>query len=109
LASLAIHTTGSHPRLLQINIGEKKWPEIEGSQDIVILKTDGTIITYDAKGRRFQRTAPVCMGSGWKFAATAMDLTNDIQKSIEAAIKRDVFSSGKLQSSPWKLDLVDLT
>jgi ATP-dependent protease HslVU (ClpYQ) peptidase subunit len=74
----------------------KTWPEVEGSQDIVRLMTDGTIITYDAKGRPFERTAPVCMGSGWKYAATAMDLTNDISRSIQAAIKRDVWSSGQI-------------
>jgi ATP-dependent protease HslVU (ClpYQ) peptidase subunit len=74
----------------------KKWPKIEGHQDTLQLMPDGTIYMYDHEGRRFQRTAPVCIGSGWKYAVTAMDLTNDIKTAIECAIKRDSFSSGKI-------------
>lgn len=74
----------------------KKWPKIEGHQDTLVLKPDGTIIMYDHEGRQFQRTSPVCLGSGSKFALAAMDLTNDIKTSIQAAIKRDAFSSGSI-------------
>jgi ATP-dependent protease HslVU (ClpYQ) peptidase subunit len=74
----------------------KKWPIIEGHQDTLILSPDGSIHVFDTEGRKFQRTSPVSIGSGWKFALAVMDVTNDIQKSIEAAIKRDAFSSGKI-------------
>lgn len=78
------------------NAKGKKWPELEGHQDTLLLKPDGSILMYDHEGRPFQRTAPVCIGSGWKFAVVAMDITNDIKTAIEAAIKRDSFSSGKI-------------
>lgn len=75
----------------------KKWPEIAGYQDTLILETDGSIFLYDHLGRRFERTSPVAIGSGAKYALAALDCGADIKEAIEVACKRDIHSSGTIR------------
>jgi ATP-dependent protease HslVU (ClpYQ) peptidase subunit len=74
----------------------KKWPMIDGHFDALRLYTNGRIVMYDKDGRTFERTAPVCLGSGWKFALAALDAELPLNKAIEIACKRDAFSSGQI-------------
>jgi ATP-dependent protease HslVU (ClpYQ) peptidase subunit len=82
---------------LNSNSKTKKWPELQGHQDTLVLEKDGTIWLYDHLGRRFQRTAPVAIGSGWKYALAAMDCGADVEEAIRIAIGRDSYSSGTIR------------
>jgi ATP-dependent protease HslVU (ClpYQ) peptidase subunit len=82
---------------LNSNSKTKTWPELNGHQDTLVLEKDGALWLYDHLGRRFQRTAPVAIGTGWKYAIAAMDCGADLYEAVEVAIKRDSWSSGTIR------------
>jgi len=80
-------------------------PKVEDQFGCIVLTPEGQVLTYDEHGRSFLESAPYAGGSGGRFALAAMDLGCSPEEAVQLAIKRDLFSGGKVTviSRPRKL------
>lgn len=73
------------------------------STSAIVLLPDGTGRFYEEDGEFSACSWPFAIGSGRDFALAAMDLCHSPAAAVEAAIRRDPFSGGKVQEMSLSL------
>lgn len=83
--------------------GFQKWmeeggdvPTPEGSFSALTLSPDGTIRTWDEKGRSYVEQGCAAIGSGSSYALAAMDAGRTAEDAVKIACGRDVWSGGDI-------------
>jgi ATP-dependent protease HslVU (ClpYQ) peptidase subunit len=71
-------------------------PELDDEFEALVLRPDGTVLSYDYKGRELQEELPTATGSGREFALAAMDLGASPEEAVKIACERDMMSGGKI-------------
>jgi ATP-dependent protease HslVU (ClpYQ) peptidase subunit len=73
-------------------------PELDDEFEALVLMPDGSVVSYDHKGRPLPEELPTATGSGREFALAAMDLGASPKEAVEAAAKRDMMTGGTIMS-----------
>lgn len=71
-------------------------PELDEEFEALVLQTDGTVVSYDYKGRPLPEELPTASGSGREFALAAMDLGATAEEAVKIACQRDMMSGGDI-------------
>jgi ATP-dependent protease HslVU (ClpYQ) peptidase subunit len=71
-------------------------PEMDDEFEALVLMPDGTVVSYDHKGRSLPEELPTASGSGREFALAAMDLGASPEEAVKAACARDTMSGGEI-------------
>ena len=84
---------------------KEEWPPVD-DVDVMVLRPDGTVITYDkwSKGFGDEVELPFAIGSGYQYAIAAMDLGASPERAVQAAMKRDPNTGGTLRVVALKED-----
>jgi ATP-dependent protease HslVU (ClpYQ) peptidase subunit len=85
--------------------GKDKLPKAEGA-DLLMVKPDGKMYLKEGGDRKFRPLESnlkfYAIGSGARYAITAMKAGADAKRAVELAIEADVWSGGKIQVVPLK-------
>jgi ATP-dependent protease HslVU (ClpYQ) peptidase subunit len=81
---------------------DKKLPKVSDLRkaEALLVCPDGDLWFHPQGGYSWQKMpdAPTALGSGWQWAMVAMDAGADARRAVELAIRRDVYSGGKIQT-----------
>lgn len=67
-----------------------------GNYTFLRLFPDGTLLKYEGCCSPIPEEAPAAIGSGWLAALTAMDCGASPKEAVKAAMKRDVYTGGRV-------------
>lgn len=68
----------------------------KGNYTLLRLFPDGTLLKYEGCTHPIPEEAPAAIGSGWVAALTAMDCGATPKEAVKAAMKRDVYTGGRV-------------
>jgi ATP-dependent protease HslVU (ClpYQ) peptidase subunit len=71
-------------------------PEMDDEFEALVLLPDGTVVSYDHKGRMLPEELPTASGSGREFALAAMDTGATPEEAVKVACSRDMMSGGEI-------------
>jgi ATP-dependent protease HslVU (ClpYQ) peptidase subunit len=76
--------------------GEGEPPAATDGFGCIVLATDGTVTSYDERGRTFRERGAWAIGSGCRFAIAAMDMGKSPAEAVAYAVTRDIFTGGEI-------------
>lgn len=77
-------------------------PKVDDSFSCLVLSPNGELHSYDEHGRRFLEVPPAAIGSGARFALSAMDFGKNADEAVGYACSRDIYSGGSITVAQCK-------